>query len=70
MINSKQKFGGLKTKQIEEDRKEAVKALIANKGIFKGKGRAKTDDEWLAFREQASEELIKHYEKKFGIRLR
>jgi len=70
MKDFKTKLGSQRTKQIEEDRNEAVKALIANKGILKGKGKAKTEEEWLQFREEVSEELMKHYEKKFGISLR
>ncbi len=69
MKDSKQKFGGLRTKQIEDDRKEALKALIANRGIFKGKVPIRTKEEEQEFEEKIDLEIREHYEKKFGIKL-
>ena len=69
MKDSKQKFGGLRTKQLEDDRKEALKALIANRGIFKGKVPIRTKEEEQEFEEKIDLEIREHYEKKFGIKL-
>ena len=70
MKDLKAKLGSQRTKQIEEDRKEAVKAIIANRGILKGKGKAKTEEEFKQLQEEANKQITAHYEKKFGISLR
>ena len=60
----------LKRNEEERRKKQAWKALFAARGIFKGKGKAKTDAEFRALTEKAGEEIIEHYEKKFGINLK
>ena len=57
----------LKKLEEERERKKAWKALYAARGILKGKGKAKTDEEWYKLREEAGKELIEYYEKKFGL---
>lgn len=47
--------------------KKGWEALFAARGIFKGKGKAKTDEEWYKFREEASKEMMEYYDKKFGL---
>jgi Arc/MetJ-type ribon-helix-helix transcriptional regulator len=61
-----------KLKQLSEERekKKAWQALYAARGIFKGKGKARTDKEFRKLTEKAGEEIIGHYEKKFGINLK
>ena len=54
----------------EREKKKAWRALYAARGIFKGQGKAKTDEEFYKLREQAGKEIIEHYEKKFGINLK
>lgn len=60
-----------KLKELDEERrkKKAWDALFAARGALKGQGKAKTDEEWYKFREEASKGIMKHYEKKFGINL-
>ncbi|MBU0635983.1 hypothetical protein KKE06_03075 [Candidatus Micrarchaeota archaeon] len=61
-----------KLKLLEEERKKkmAWEALFAARGALKGKGKAKTDEEFRKIKEKAGEEIIKHYEKKFGINIK
>lgn len=47
-------------------RDKAWAALFAARGIFKGKGKAKTDEEFRALTEKAGEEFIGMLEKKFA----
>ncbi len=57
-----------KLNQLEEDRerKKAWQALYAARGTFKGKGKAKTDEEFRKLTEKAGEEYIEILEKKFA----
>ena len=57
-----------KLKELEEERKrnEGWKALVAAKGIFKGKGKAKTDEEFRKLQEEAAEEFFEEMKKKFN----
>ena len=57
-----------KLKQLAEERekKKAWQALYAARGIFKGKGKAKTDEEFRKLTEKAGEEFIEMLEKKFA----
>lgn len=53
--------------QIEEEKKEkAWQALFAARGSLKGKGKAKTDDEWHRLKEEAGREFIEEMKKKFN----
>src|SRR3989338_6411121 len=56
----------LKVLSEQRDKKNAWQALVAARGIFKGQGKAKTDEEFRKLTEKAGEEIIEHYEKKFG----
>lgn len=58
-----------KLKELKEERekRKAWKALFAARGVLKGKGKAKTDEEWYKLREDASKEIMKYYDKKFGL---
>ena len=58
----------LKSNQSERE-KRGWEALFAARGALKGKGKARTDEEWHKFREEASKELMEHYNKKFGLNL-
>lgn len=55
-----------KLKQLEEERRKEWQALFALRGAFKGKGKAKTDEEFRKLREKAGEEYIRMLEKKFA----
>lgn len=57
-----------KLRQLEEERarKQAWQALYAARGIFKGQGKAKTDEEFRKLTEKAGEEFIELLEKKFA----
>ena len=50
----------------EREKKKAWQALYAARGIFKGKGKAKTDEEFRKLTEKAGEEYIKMLENKFA----
>ncbi len=56
----------LKALSEEREKKKAWQALYAARGIFKGKGKAKTDEEFRALTEKAGEEYIQMLEKKFA----
>lgn len=56
----------LKTLEIERQRAKEWKMLASMRGIFKGKGKAKTDEEFRALTEKAGEEFIKTLENKFS----
>ncbi len=57
-----------KLQELEENRKrkKAWKALYAARGIFKGKGKAKTDEEFRKLREEAGKEFFEEMEKRFN----
>ncbi|MFA4907768.1 MAG: ribbon-helix-helix domain-containing protein [archaeon] len=57
--------------QLEEERKKerAWKALFAARGIFKGKGKAKTDEEWHKWRMENGEKLAKELAEKYGWKI-
>ena len=60
-----------KVHALEEERskKKAWDALFAARGIFKGKGKAKTDEEWHAWRKENSDKLVKELAEKYGWKL-
>ena len=51
----------------EAERKKAFTALMNARGIFKGQGKAKTDDKFRKLRENAGEDYIIQLEKEFGL---
>ena len=57
-----------KLKQLveEKEKRKALQALYAARGIFKGKGKAKTDEEFRKLTEKAGEDYMKILEKKFA----
>ncbi|MDO8647898.1 MAG: ribbon-helix-helix domain-containing protein [Candidatus Diapherotrites archaeon] len=57
-----------KLKQLaeERERKKGWRALYAARGIFKGKGKAKTDEEFRKLTEKAGQEYRGMLEKKFA----
>ena len=57
-----------KLKQLaeEKEKKKAWQALYAARGIFKEKGKAKTDEEFRKLTEKAGEGYIKILEMKFA----
>ena len=57
-----------KLKQLaeESERKKAWQALYAARGIFKGQGKAKTDEEFYKLREEAGKEFMNILEKRFS----
>jgi Arc/MetJ-type ribon-helix-helix transcriptional regulator len=57
-----------KLKQLAEQRekKKAWQALVAARGIFKGQGKAKTDEEFYKLREEAGKEFMDILEKRFS----
>jgi len=61
-----------KLKLLAEERakRKAWQALFAARGIFKGQGKAKTEEEWHKFRGDMSKEILEHYQKKFGLNLK
>lgn len=59
----------LKELEEERNRREGWKALVAARGIFKGKGKAKTDKEWYKWRAENSEKLVKELAEKYGWKL-
>ena len=58
-----------KLKQVQKDRakEKAWEALFAARGIFKGKVKPMTDEEWYEWRFKVSEETRKYLDKKFHI---
>lgn len=57
-----------KLKQLadEKAKKQAWRALYAARGIFKGQGKAKTDEEFRTLREEAGKEFMEILEKRFS----
>jgi len=53
----------------ERRKKKAWEALFAARGIFKGKGKAKTDEEWYQWRKENGEKLAKELADKYGWEL-
>lgn len=53
----------------EERRKKAWNALFAARGIFKGKGKTKTDEEWRQWRKENGEKMAQELAKKYGIKI-
>lgn len=56
----------LKANDAERRKKKAWDSLFAARGIFKGKGKAKTDEEFRALTEKAGEEFIEALEKRLA----
>ena len=56
----------LKQLAAEREKKKAWQALVAARGIFKGQGKAKTDEEFRKLTEKAGEEFIEMLEKRFA----
>ena len=56
----------LKEHSEEREKKKAWQALYAARGIFKGQGKAKTDEEFYKLREEAGQEFIGILEKRFS----
>ena len=56
----------LKTLSEQREKKKAWQALVAARGIFKGQGKAKTDEEFRKLTEKAGEEFIELLEKRFA----
>lgn len=56
----------LKQLAAERERKKAFQALLAARGIFKGRGKAKTDEEFRKLREEAGQEFMGMLEKRFS----
>lgn len=56
----------LKELAEEREKRKAWQALYAARGIFKGKGKAKTDEEFYKLREEAGKEFIGILEKRFN----
>ncbi len=53
----------------EERRKKAWNTLFAARGIFKGKRKAKTDEEWYQWRKENSDKFVKELAEKYGWKL-
>lgn len=58
-------------KELEEERaqKKGWEALFAARGIFKGKGKAKTDEEWYKWRMEYGEKLAEELAKKYNLKI-
>ncbi len=58
-------------KELEEERSKsrAWEALFAARGIFKGKGKTKTDEEWYKWRKENGEKFAKELAKKYGWKI-
>ena len=56
-------------KELEEERAKsrAWNALFAARGIFKGKGKAKTEEEWYKWRKEYGEKSAEELVKKFNL---
>ena len=52
--------------EIDEKRNAEWERLAAMRGILKGKGKAKTDEEFRKLREEAGQEFIEMLEKRFS----
>ena len=59
--------GKLKELKAEQDKEKAWQALFAARGVFKGREKFKTDEEWHNWRSnEGSKELMEYFEKKMG----
>src|SRR3989344_6355813 len=58
-------------KELEDERAKsrAWEALFAARGIFKGKGKAKTEEEWYKWRMEYGEKRAAELAKKYGWKL-
>ena len=59
----------LKFLEEEKSKKKAWEALFAARGIFKGKGKAKTEEEWYKWRMEYGEKRAAELAKKYGWKL-
>jgi len=59
----------LKANQAEKEKSKAWQALYNARGIFKGKGKAKTEEEWYKWRKENSEKFAEELVKKYGWKL-
>jgi Arc/MetJ-type ribon-helix-helix transcriptional regulator len=59
----------LKENDAERAKKNAWKALFAARGIFKGKGKAKTEEEWYKWRMEYGEKLAEELAKKYNLKI-
>lgn len=60
-----------KLKLLEEDKakKKAWNALFAARGIFKGKGKTNTEEEWYKWRKEYGEKLAEELAKKYDLKI-
>lgn len=58
-----------KTSVKEKRKKKAWEALFAARGIFKGMGKAKTEEEWQEWRKEFSEKRAAELAKEHGLEL-
>ncbi len=56
----------LKRLAEEREKKKAWEALFAARGVFKGQGKAKTDEEFYKLREEAGKEFMDILKKRFS----
>lgn len=56
----------LKALAEEREKKKAWQALYNARGILKGKGKAKTDEEFRKLREEAGDELMAELKERFS----
>jgi Arc/MetJ-type ribon-helix-helix transcriptional regulator len=59
----------LKANDEERRKKKAWEALVAARGIFKGKGKTKTDEEWYQWRKENGDKFAKELAEKYGWKL-
>lgn len=53
----------------QQAKEKAWDALFAARGVFKGKGKAKTDEEWYEWRKEYGEKLAGKLAKKYNLKL-
>jgi len=58
----------LKELKQEKAKEKAWKALFAARGIFKGKGKFESDEDFYKWRKEYSEELAKELQKEYGLK--
>ncbi|MFH1588189.1 MAG: ribbon-helix-helix domain-containing protein [Candidatus Diapherotrites archaeon] len=60
-----------KLQMLEENRakKKAWQALYSARGIFKGQGKAKTEEEWHKWRMEYGEKLAEELAKKYDLKI-
>ncbi len=59
----------LKANRVEREKSKAWQALYNARGIFKGKGKAKTEEEWHKWRKEYGEKLAEELAKKHNIKI-